>query len=84
MRQRTFKHTIKFIFRWPSTAGQETRSSKHSKTGAPMSSQRLRQHTQDLHGSAPVGALDLKREVDACPIPSEKQYPIDNHLHIKF
>jgi hypothetical protein len=33
-------------------------------------SQRLRQHAQGLHGSAPDGLLELKGEVDTSPIPN--------------
>lgn len=43
-----------------------------------MSSQRLRQHVQGLHGSAQDRVLEL-READTCPIPNSKLALVDNH-----
>ena len=36
---------------------------------AHMNSQRLREHAKGMHGSAPVGVLELK-EIDACTHPN--------------
>lgn len=48
---------------------KEPRASEHSRIDAHTNSQRLRQHVQDLHGTAIDGVLEMK-EMDACPIPN--------------
>lgn len=44
-----------------------------------MNSQRLRQIAQGLHGSAPFRALELKLEVDTCPIPKLEAVSKESH-----
>ena len=44
-----------------------TRPSESARSLHIMNSQRLRQHAQGLHGSAPDGGLEVKGEMDTCP-----------------
>lgn len=48
---------------------KETRLSNLRRAKAHVNSQRLRQHAQGLHGSAPHGVLELNGEVDTQPHP---------------
>ena len=41
-----------------------------------ISTQRLGQHAQGLHGSAPVGVLELKGEMGTCPTPNPEAVSI--------
>lgn len=45
-----------------------------NRTDAHRTSQRLKQHSQSLHGSAPVGVLDLK-DLGTCLHPYPRSYP---------
>lgn len=47
--------------------GEYKESRLFESTGSPqIGTQRLRKHSQDLHGFAPDGALELKEPVDTC------------------
>ena len=43
---------------------KETRPYKYNRNDAHLNSQRLRQQTQDVHGSAQDGALELRGEIN--------------------
>lgn len=49
---------------------KEARPSKHNRTTAHKNSQRLRQHAQGQHRSAPARNLELKGDVDTSSIPN--------------
>lgn len=65
-----------------------TRPSKYSRINAHVNSQRLEQHAQGQSGSAPhsmgVGGCPwAKRSGHMPPTPTQKLFPIDNHLQMK-
>lgn len=49
-----------------------------------MSSQRPREHAQDLHGSVPGEDPELKGEVGGAPSLTQMLPPIDKRLEIKI
>ena len=55
-------------------AHQEDKELSVNMIDAHMNSQRLREHAKGMHGSAPVGVLELK-EIDACTHPNPEAIP---------
>jgi hypothetical protein len=51
---------------------QENKALYINSINAHLNSQRLRQHAQGLHRSALDGVLELKGEMDTCPISNRK------------
>jgi hypothetical protein len=48
---------------------KESRLSRHSRAGAHMNTQRLWQHGESLHGSAPDGVPLLREQMGTLPHP---------------
>lgn len=64
---------------------ENKKPSKHNRTDSHMNSQRLGQHTQGLHESAPDGVLGLKREENTYPQSlTQKLAPTYNNLQMKI